>query len=444
MKALSRLSRRTGDGGRALFLSFGASAAIQLMNILTGILLARTLGPEGRGELTAVLLWPMILVTLGSLGVVEASTYYSARRTSALGAMVGTCIALTLVQSALAVAVGAVVLPIVLSNHDSSTVYAAYIFLAYVPLSMLMFVLMGIINGLQRFSWFHALRVCVIALTAVSLLALALAGVLTIRNAVYSYIAANLVTVLVAGMLVSRIEPVRLRLSGRLVRELLSFGLKSHLSTLSWMMNERLDQLVISIFLAPIKLGLYVIAVTLTSVPMLVGSSVTMVALPALARLQPGPERTAAARRFVVLTLVASTFVALPMIATAPALIRVVFGEGFVDAANVSRVLLLAAILLSTSYTLGAVLRGIGRPLDVGIAQALALAVTVGVLAVLLPALGLMGAAAASLLAYTVSVVWMARQAMRELGLSLTGLLLPTRVDLAGIRNSLLAGRSLR
>jgi hypothetical protein len=61
-----------------LFASFGASSAIQLANIATGVLLARLLGPHDRGEFAAVILWPSILAAVGSLGVPDATTFYTA------------------------------------------------------------------------------------------------------------------------------------------------------------------------------------------------------------------------------------------------------------------------------------------------------------------------------------------------------------------------------
>ena len=54
---------------RAVVFSLLTSGGVLAVNVLTGILLARTLGPGGRGELAALLLWPSMLVLVGSLGV---------------------------------------------------------------------------------------------------------------------------------------------------------------------------------------------------------------------------------------------------------------------------------------------------------------------------------------------------------------------------------------
>src|SRR5580692_7376963 len=48
--------------------TFSTSLLIQACGVVTGILTARLLGPVGRGELAAVILWPTILSNLGLMG----------------------------------------------------------------------------------------------------------------------------------------------------------------------------------------------------------------------------------------------------------------------------------------------------------------------------------------------------------------------------------------
>ncbi len=119
----------------------------------------------------------------------------------------------------------------------------------------------------------------------------------------------------------------------------------------------------------------------------------------------------------MTLTLLISGAISLIIIVAAPALIHLLFGEAFVRGAGVARILLVAAVPLSANRAIEGVLRGIGRPLDAGIAEIVALAATVVGLAVLLPLLGLTGAALSSLVAYLVAMVWMTRRATRALGM---------------------------
>jgi O-antigen/teichoic acid export membrane protein len=430
-------TRQVRDGGIKwpLSLSFGSSTAIQLLNVVTGVLLARTLGPFGRGELAAILLWPTILAAVGSFGVMDAATYYSARSETGAGTIVGSSFVLGLLQSAFLIALGALVLPLVLSHYDNGVLHTAFLFLCFVPINILTLNLAGAINGLQRFAWFQGLRLLVVGATALGLLSLASVHALTLRTAALVYLAANLMTLVTAGVLYRLADRSPLRFSFPVARELLSFGFRSHLGNVSGLLNERLDQLVISALLAPAKLGLYVVAVTLTSVINLVGSSVAFVGLPTLARLQGLRERAAAARRLVGLTVALSAAITLPLIAFTPWVIELAFGNAFRGAAPVSRILLVAAIIFGTNRVLGSILTGIGRPLDAGIAESVALVATFVGLASLLPTLSLIGAGIASLIAYAVSASWMVWRVTRALELSRKELLLPerTRVQLAGL-----------
>ena len=105
-----------------------------------------------------------------------------------------------------------------------------------------------------------------------------------------------------------------------------------------------------------------------------------------------------------------STAVSVPIFVAEPALIRLLFGEGFAGAAGVGRVLLVAGVVFGLNRVLEALLQAIGRPLESSIGEGVALAVTAGGLAALLPLMGIMGAGVTSLLAYSASSAFMVRR----------------------------------
>ena len=410
---------------------FLTTAGVQAVNVFTGILLARLLGPEARGELAAVLLWPGLLAAVGTLGMAEATTYYAARSEAKVGVLAASSFVIALAQSLVLVAVGLAVIPLVLAQYDAEITRLAYVYLlGYVPVFLLTVYAMNILQGLLRFASFYALRLLVVLATAVILGGLALAGELGVEGAVLAYLGAYVLTGIVALVLLFRVERIPFAFDRALARGLLGFGLRSHTSSVSSLLNERLDQLVISVFLAPAQLGLYVIAITLSSLTNLVGTTVATVVLPAVARLAPGPERNRAVQRFVRITLGVSVAVTLPLLLLAPTVITTVFGAAYAGAGGVARILLVAAVVLVTGRVLGTVLKAVGRPLDAGAAELAALATTLAGLLVLLPALVLIGAGIASLLAYSVSTAWMVRRAGRALDLSARSLLLLDRAEL--------------
>ncbi|HEV8686697.1 MAG TPA: oligosaccharide flippase family protein [Gaiellaceae bacterium] len=402
--------------------SFGASLLIQGLNVLTGIVLARTLGPEGRGELAAILLWPAALATVGNLGVADATTFYAARRRAALGTLAGSAAVVWLAQSLLLVSVAAAVVSIVFSGYPADVRPLALAYVAYIPLFLATVYAMNLLQGLHQFRDFQFIRLLLIALTAAGLTAAWASASLGVGAAVLVYLGASSVTAVAAVILLGIAGATPLRVDRRVVSDLLRYGVRSHPSTVATMLNERADQLVISLFLAPAKLGLYVVAVTLTSLTSLVGSSIALVAMPRLAREVDRETRQRMAARYVRLTLVGSLLLTVPLLLITPRLLEILFGTAFNAAAGVARILLVAAVLLTTGRLLAAVLKAVDRPLRAGLADALALVVTVAGLALLLPAFGLVGAGLASLAAYAAATGWMAREAARALDVPVRGL----------------------
>jgi O-antigen/teichoic acid export membrane protein len=398
-----------------LLASFGASGAIQLASIATGVLLARGLGPHHRGELAAVILWPSILAAVGCLGVPDATTFYAARANGPIGAIVGTALGLGAAQSIVLAAIGLAVLPAVIGHYGPHVVHLTEIFLLFIPVNILTLVLAGGLSGAQRFGSFQLARIATVAGNAIGLSSLAGLGRLTVESGTFVCLVANVLTALTAVGLYARALDRRLSFDRQLVRDLLSFGIRSHLGNVSSLLNQRLDQLLISVFLAPVRLGIYVVAVTLCSATTLVGTSVGLIAFPRVAHADRA-EQIKIASRFTALTIAASAIVTLPILLFTERFLVLFFGHSFASVANVARVLLVAAVILSTNRTLGATLAGLGRPLDQGIGELLALAATAASLAILLPRLGLLGAALASVIAYAISMAWMVHRLRARLG----------------------------
>lgn len=416
--------------------SFVATGVIQVMQAVTGVVLARVLGPADRGELAALILWPTMLSVVGSLGIAQSSTYHAAR-SKRLGEVVGSTLAIVVVDAVALVAIGWAILPLVLSGHDPEIVREGQVFLtAFIPLNLLMVGMMSILNGRHRFVWFQSLRLMTIAAILGGIATLALTGDLTVRSASHAYALAYLGTAVVALVVVLRsLRGDRISLTRKKTRELLGFGLKSQLSQSMWSLNERADQLVISIFFSATSLGLYVVAVTLTSLTTLIGFSFAVVALPLIAPIDGAVERRRVARLIVSATLICAIVATIPIFILEPQLIRFFFGEEFVSATGVGRVLLVAGVVFGLNRVMEALLQAVGRPLESSLGEGVALAVTAAGLAALLPTLGIMGAGVTSLIAYSTSSAFMVWRAGKALEMPPLLLLKPERGTVAKFRS---------
>lgn len=409
-----------------LVLSFGSSMGIQGLNAVTGVLLARGLEPSQRGQLAASMLWPGLLSTVGALGVAEASTFHVARRPELAGTVLGSAAVIWVAQSLLLVGAGALLIPHVLGRYGTEGIHTGLIALGFIPLSMIAIVFGAVLNGLERFRLVNLIRILVVLVAAVVIILLAAAGSLSTRGAVIAYVGANGAAAIVGVVALWRVARTA-RSERETMRRLLRYGVRSHTSSATSIVTERLDQLVISLFLAPAKLGLYVVAVTLGSLTSIVGSSIAIVALPRIAQIEAGPAQQRAACRYMQLTVLLSAVITVPLIVLTEPLIDLLFGSDYVGATATARVLLVAAMILATTRTLGTILRAINKPLTGGIGEMLGAAITIAALAVLLPLFGILGAGVASLLAYATSAAFLTWAVSRALHVPPSALLVPRR-----------------
>lgn len=412
---------------RPIAQTFAATVAIAALNVITGVILARALGPLGRGELAAALIWPTLLRFLVTLGVDGAITFRAARPGTRVPTLLGTALALGGAQGLVLVIAGVALLPLILSDYGGDTLEASLIILGTYAFAILGLYMLALLNGIHRFAAFNILRVLVILLTAVALSVLAIAGELSVLSAALCYLAGFAVAIVVSA-------PVVLRASGGigspdrgLGRSLLGYGWRSQLSSTRNPLNEQLDQFVISIFLAPVQLGLYAVAFTLANVIGFLSASVSVVALPKTAGSDDRGHRRSLARRYIGASFLVSLAIAAPLIVLAGPALELIFGAEFEPAADTTRILLGAAVMIALTRVASSVLNGLERPGDAGIAGAVSLGGTAVGLAILIPPLGIEGAALGTLCGYTASSVWCLIRLGGALGTTPLAFLLPPR-----------------
>ncbi len=424
---------------RAVRSVMGASLLLQGLAIVSGIELARGLGLTGRGSLAAAMLWPTMIGTIGVLGLEESVTYHvaSAGDRREVGRLLGSGLALCAIQGAIFTAVALILVPFALHKHGSTTIYSGLIFTGYVTMNMFNLTLNGALNGLHRYGSYNAVRVSIGVTIVLAQSVLLAVGAFRVQLIVTAMMGSYVLCLLFDCVMTYRARPGRLSVDRKTMRSIFLYGVKSHTSNTSSYLNQRLDQLVISVFLTSRQLGIYVVAVTFTLFTSLLGASAMVAALPNIARLDDRQEQALLARRFVGFTLIAAILASLPIILLAPWVIQLFFGKAFAIGANITRVTAVASIAFAVTRVMEGVLRGVGKPLTAGMAEFVALGATVAGLAILLPALGLIGAAWATLFAYCVSGVWMAWRIRSFIDLPIGQLLTPDREGLTVVLSRL-------
>jgi O-antigen/teichoic acid export membrane protein len=166
-----RRVRSLGSFGANTIFTVAANLTIAAMGMGTGIIAARLLGVQGRGELAAIQTWPSFIGALAMMGMPEAIIYYSARDSDATGEYLGSGILLALIASLPFITVAYFMMPVLLHAQNPTIIRAArwylFIVLIYATVGMLHHPL----RGRNDFVPWNILRICPL-LTWIAVLAL--------------------------------------------------------------------------------------------------------------------------------------------------------------------------------------------------------------------------------------------------------------------------------
>jgi O-antigen/teichoic acid export membrane protein len=396
--------------------------------LVTGPLLARSLGADGRGVFAAIVVPITLAPFVAGFGLGTFATREIARGRS-VAVVVGSTglplalIALGGVLAAPAIAKG-------LANGRETVETYVQLGLYALPIYLLSGLLMNVAQGLQRWrmvAYAQALQPLVLlvgvsTLFAISELTVATASVLTIASGF-----APLALLLPLG-----IRAGRPTFSASLAAEGLRFGPKAWFGGIASLTNARLDQLLMIRMVSPSTLGLYAVAVNVASAPTIIPSAAASAIFPRVAAGERALAPRAVRTSIGITAVISATMAAL----TIP-LLHVLYGGAFRGSATMIWILLVGTLPLAGSLVLSSALTSGGHPEASARSEGLALLITIPGLLLLIPPLGGQGAALVSVLSYAASFGYLLTRGRLVFGASLKDLLVPQWADVIRVTSAI-------
>jgi O-antigen/teichoic acid export membrane protein len=414
---------------REVFGLYGTNAVRVTLGALSGIITARMLGPHDRGVLALVYLLPATVSTLVKLGLAQAGVYSIRREAVAPERVVANAVIVSFTLGGMSALVTVLLRgPLLSTALRGVPQWAVLMTLPLIPLLLFESYFFAVLQALGRFRLQNSRRF----IGGVFLLLGMFTGLVVFRGGLREAILVAVIApaVMDAWLLLGarRWLPFRLRLDWPLLRRELRFGLKSHVQVLAQHLHLRADVYLVAYFLDPAQVAFYVLATRLAELLLDVPESVGIVLYPRLASLdEPAMNALSAqaCRRTVVVTGIGAALLAL----FGPLLIVLWYGPAYAPAGAPLRVIMLGAVMMSVSLLLTRSFTSRNKQ-EVNIAAGfLALAANVTLNMFLIPRLGIVGAAAASAISYSMAATLLVARFRRESRGSMSGLLLPTRDD---------------
>jgi len=370
-----------------------------LASVVSGVVLARALGVDGRGAVSAVLVGPSLTTVVFAMGCSPAAAYHFARHPADGSRLFSTW----LVMLVPLIVIGSValyaLLPVLLAAQSASTISIARWAVLCVPIGPLSELVYGMLLGDHDFQSYNVLRFAQLAILALGYVLLALTGHLTVVGALIVNGVSGGVSLVIGGARVLRRVGLA-RPSLALARSTFWYGLRAHGTNTGAVANERLDLLLVPAFVGAASVGLYSVASSISWIVIALASACYALVLPVAIRQGAGGHRTVLASLWA--TLLLATLLALGLLLTAGPAIALVYGAGFNAAVTPLLVLLPGSVLYAGTRVLWSGLYSVNRPGLAALAQIPGVVITVAGLAVLLPRIGIDGAALVSSVAYTV------------------------------------------
>jgi O-antigen/teichoic acid export membrane protein len=413
--------------GSSMAITIAGNGVISLFWLVSGMLAARLLGPVGRGELAAIQTWGLFIATIALLGMPDALVYFTARQPDRSASYSVSAVLLALLGGLPLLGLGYLAMPLLLSAQNAAVVAEARFYLLIGITAMVGQVPLNALRGQSDFVVWNTLR---IVGTVLGLVPLVLAWLLNHRTAEYVATmhlvfwgtAYSAVTLLV---LVWRVPgPYRAKLGDW--KPMLSFGLPSMMTVLPQNLNLRLDQMLMAALFAPRLLGFYVVAVAWAAILAPLFQAISIVVFPHIAAHQLRDKQASTLAGILRLGIPLAVVAATGLATLTPIGIPLIFGRRFAAAEAPAVVLVFAGAILAINQMIEEGLRGLGAPKAVMWSELGGFVVTLGLLALLLKPMGIMGAAIASLLGYGTVAFQLLYWARELTGYHLSTMLFPS------------------
>jgi O-antigen/teichoic acid export membrane protein len=242
----------------------------------------------------------------------------------------------------------------------------------------------------DRFLAYNALRLAQPVLSLVLIASLWMAGALT----PYTAAAAVLISYVPALFFALAELWSRPPASGGFVdasRRLLSYGIRAYGQDLVSTLADQMDRVLVVGLVNPAMMGLYVVGSNLAQALQVVPAATVTVLFPKAAG-QSKDEAVALTGRAVRVTLAAMIGTAAAAALAGPLVIGLFYGQEFLGAVPVLRVLLADVLLRGVVRVLAQAFMASGRPGLVSIVQGMAIGVSIPLVLLLVPRYGLVGA----------------------------------------------------
>lgn len=400
--AVTRTSSTLAHGTLA---RFAGEAAGALFGLIVGAMTARYLGPTGKGTLSTLSYLVALMAPLCAFGLGEASQTLFGRGRMGLERCVRAVSGLLAVTTGTGVIVLMGLIWLMFSGEIPGLRLAIVAASLTLPLITYVTIFGILLDSAGQVVFVSFVRLCIAASTAVSTVVLMYFLELAITGALLAIVAGWSVGLV---LLLVRLHRLKLgfwpRWDPGFLREAIPLGIPTQLSYLVIVASTRVDLLLVRALAGSSEAGSYSVALTVGQVTTYAPVALAVAAFPVIASIRDDEKARELVGRVCRTTVLTALLGAAVLGAAVPVGIPLTFGREFTPAIGPTLLLLVGGVLWGAQWTACRAESARGRPRILLRSFGVSLVVMLIADLALIPRLGLMGAAAASVLSSAVGL----------------------------------------
>ncbi|MEA1928498.1 MAG: oligosaccharide flippase family protein [Candidatus Auribacterota bacterium] len=391
-------------GIRDFLSTFGGRVGAMLLAIISQIILARVLGPSGRGSLYVCQVFQSILALVFAVGCDVAAVYFVSSRRFSLSEGVTYTLLNGTVSSILAIIAGWLLISSELEYFTKATPAEFKLSLLFLPITLFSLVFHNLLTAVGRFGFFGIVTLLRAAVQVICTLIFVWWAGWGVSGGIWATIAAYGTGLLVSLCVLFFIDHTRLvRPEIKKAGKMFFYGLRYYFGKLSNIANMQVGSIVLGFLATESEIGYFSVAFRLLKQVESISQTLATILFPRVAAARDG-KRELIAR--VVRATLAFCGGALFLIAVfARPLIVGLYDIDYAPAVPLLRILCLAIGLRCLGKLLAPYLIGTDHPGFASIAVGAGAIINVGLIFILLPVIGISGAAWGVTGSYLISTV---------------------------------------
>ncbi|HEY5075552.1 MAG TPA: oligosaccharide flippase family protein [Pyrinomonadaceae bacterium] len=399
-----------GSFASGVALTIGTRLLMLVGVVGSSVIVARWLGPEGLGALAVLNTTIVLALTIGSLGLTSANTYFIARDRKTLGPVWANAIVFAIfggILVAVAVVALAQINPALFGSVSADLILIAAVSIPFQFLLSLGLNVLLAMDRIRQLNFLDAMAPAFALFNAIVVLVILHSNlkVLVSFNTVATVVLSGCMLWAIARLVTRQKERVAFRPDGRLFKDAIGYGLRFYIPLMAAILIFRVDLLIVNHFRGAAETGVYAVASQVSNLLTMLPGVIAMLLFPRVASYQdPRGEFAIQVTRHV-------SFVMLIMCAAAAAgsfLLPLIYGVRFADATVQLLILLPGVCLIGIESVLVQHFTGTGLPLAIPIFWLITLAISLGLNFALVPVFGARGAAVTSTISYALIFVLVA------------------------------------